>query len=37
MAFQFAYTLDGEAASPVKDFALDSAANYGTGGVKKAI
>jgi uncharacterized membrane protein len=35
MAFQFAYTLDGEAASPVKDFALDSAANYGTGGVKK--
>jgi uncharacterized membrane protein len=35
MAFQFAYTLDGEAASPVKDFALDSAVNYGTGGVKK--
>jgi uncharacterized membrane protein len=35
MAFQFAYTLDGEAASPVKDFALDTAANYGTGGVKK--
>ena len=35
MAFQFAYTLDGEAASPVKDFALDTAGNYGTGGVKK--
>jgi hypothetical protein len=35
MAFQFAYTLDGEAASPVKDFALDTPANYGTGGVKK--
>jgi uncharacterized membrane protein len=35
MAFQFAYTLDGEAASPVKDFALDTTGNYGTGGVKK--
>jgi hypothetical protein len=35
MAFQFAYTLDGEAASPVKDYALDTAGNYGTGGVKK--
>jgi hypothetical protein len=35
MAFQFAYTLDGEAASVVKDYALDTAGNYGTGGVKK--
>lgn len=36
MAFQFAYTLSGNASgSVVKDYALDTAGNYGTGGVKK--
>lgn len=36
MAFQFAYTQSGNAAgSVVKDYALDAAGNYGTGGVKK--
>lgn len=35
MAFQFAYDLTGDATSVVKDFPLDTLANYGTGGQKK--
>lgn len=35
MGFQFAYSLDGNHANIIKDFPLDTAANYGTGGVKK--
>jgi hypothetical protein len=35
MAFQFAYALDGEASSIIKDFPLDTTANYGTGGMLK--
>lgn len=35
MAFQFAYDLTGDGTSVVKDFSLDTLANYGTGGLKK--
>jgi hypothetical protein len=35
MAFQFAYDLTGDGTSVVKDFPLDTAGNYGTGGVKR--
>ena len=35
MAFQFAYDLTGDGTSVVKDFPLDTAGNYGTGGAKK--
>lgn len=35
MAFQFAYDLTGDGTSIVKDFSLDTLANYGTGGAKK--
>ena len=35
MAFQFAYSLDGDGANVVKDYALDTAGTYGTGGMKK--
>jgi hypothetical protein len=35
MAFIFAYTLNGDGAGVIKDFPLDTAGNYGTGGVKK--
>lgn len=35
MAFTFAYDLTGDGTSVVKDFSLDTVANYGTGGVKK--
>lgn len=35
MAFQFAYSLDGNLASIVKDFPLDTVANYGNGGTKR--
>lgn len=35
MAFVFAYSLAGEANGVVKDYALDTAGNYGTGGAKK--
>jgi hypothetical protein len=35
MAFIFAYTLNGDGAGVIKDFTLDTAGNYGTGGVKK--
>jgi hypothetical protein len=35
MAFQFAYDLTGDGTSVVKDFSLDTPANYGTGGAKK--
>lgn len=35
MAFQFAYDLTGDGTSIVKDFPLDTVANYGTGGMKK--
>lgn len=35
MAFQFAYSLDGDGASVSKDMPLDTLANYGTGGVKR--
>lgn len=31
MAFTLAYTLDADSADVIKDFALDTAANYGTG------
>jgi hypothetical protein len=35
MAFTFAYDLTGDGTSVGKDFPLDTAGNYGTGGVKK--
>ena len=35
MAFTFAYSLIADGATVVKDYALDTAGNYGTGGVKK--
>jgi hypothetical protein len=35
MAFQFAYDITGDATSVVKDFSLDTAGNYGAGGMKK--
>jgi hypothetical protein len=35
MAFQFAYSLDGNHANIIKDFPVDTLANYGTGGQKK--
>lgn len=35
MAFQFAYSLNGDGANVVKDYSLDTAGNYGAGGVKK--
>lgn len=35
MAFQFAYSLIGDGTTVVKDYPLDTAGNYGTGGVKK--
>jgi hypothetical protein len=35
MAFQFAYDLTGDGTSVSKDFSLDTAGNYGTGGLKK--
>jgi hypothetical protein len=35
MAFQFAYDLTGDGTTVAKDFSLDTAGNYGTGGLKK--
>lgn len=35
MAFQHAYSLAGDSTTVVKDYPLDTTANYGTGGVKK--
>lgn len=35
MAFQFAYALNGDGTGVIKDFPLDTLANYGTGGAKK--
>lgn len=35
MAFQFAYSLDGDGTNVVKDYSLDTPANYGTGGMKR--
>ena len=35
MAFQFAYALNGDGTGVVKDFPLDTVANYGNGGAKK--
>jgi hypothetical protein len=31
MAFQYAYALDGSSTSNIKDYALDTAANYKSG------
>jgi hypothetical protein len=35
MAFQYAYSLAGDSTSVIKDYPLDTTANYGTGGAKK--
>jgi hypothetical protein len=35
MAFQFAYSLNGDGTGVVKDYPLDTVGNYGTGGAKK--